>query len=250
MHDEDAALEDRIADLESELEALKSEFETLQSDEMDEPEHADIFGGEEGDDMEAGEEGDEVDEGEELATKGDGPSHAGHPMGGGMPGDHRLMPKGAHWAKGGGDEDGIYEELEEFLALDESFELESVSNENKEAPIGTGGGSFTPQKTSPIPQKKLGARMGGEAVDVNAKGKNYKGYDREDAPAVQKMAARKNVRSSATDDMSKVTKEGDNAALINKTESEFGKPNVTSPIGSKGTVQAKGLTEGKRVKKS
>jgi hypothetical protein len=200
--------------------------------------------------MEAGEEGDEVDEGEELATKGDGPSHAGHPMGGGMPGDHRLMPKGAHWAKGGGDEDGIYEELEEFLALDESFELESVSNENKEAPIGTGGGSFTPQKTSPIPQKKLGARMGGEAVDVNAKGKNYKGYDREDAPAVQKMAARKNVRSSATDDMSKVTKEGDNAALINKTESEFGKPNVTSPIGSKGTVQAKGLTEGKRVKKS
>ncbi|NJO61020.1 MAG: hypothetical protein HC836_23000 [Richelia sp. RM2_1_2] len=62
------------------------------------------------------------------------------------------------------------------------------------------------------------------------------------------MEKRKNVRSRAEEDMSKISKEGDSSAAINKTESEFGKGNVKSPLGSKGTVQAKGLTESRKRK--
>ena len=57
--------EQRISDLESELEQLKSEFEALMADEKGEPEHDDMFGGddEEADDEEADdEEGEEADD--------------------------------------------------------------------------------------------------------------------------------------------------------------------------------------------
>jgi hypothetical protein len=49
-------VEDRVGDLEAELEDLRAEFEALMADEMDEPEHADMFGGEEEGDMDMGDE--------------------------------------------------------------------------------------------------------------------------------------------------------------------------------------------------
>lgn len=54
----DEELEDRVVDLEDALEDLKAEFERLMADEKNEPEHDDLFGGEE-------EEG-EADEGDEA----------------------------------------------------------------------------------------------------------------------------------------------------------------------------------------
>ena len=247
---EEGDLESRIADLEADLEALKAEFEEL-GDEGEAEE------GDESDDE--GEESDEMDEGmfegNELSTQGSGPSNDGHAGAGKEPGDRRKHPtsggKGPtpgdkNVAKGHGDKDGVYEEVD---ALDESFELEAVSNTNTEAGIGSGK-SFDPSlnKTSPIPQKKGSARQGGSAVNPNAKGNNHKGFDRENAPATQQMEKRKNVRSNAEEDMSKMSKEGDKSAALNKTESEFGKGNVTSPIGSKGSVQTKGLTESRKRK--
>lgn len=47
-HEED--LEDRVMDLESALDELKAEFDKLMADEVDEPEHADMFGDKDGDD--------------------------------------------------------------------------------------------------------------------------------------------------------------------------------------------------------
>ena len=58
-HDEGSE-EQRISDLETELEQLKAEFEALMADEKNEPEHDDMFGGEEGE-----EDGEEDEEGEE-----------------------------------------------------------------------------------------------------------------------------------------------------------------------------------------
>ena len=52
MGDEgEGELEDRVMDLETALDDLKAEFDRLMADEADEPEHADIMGGEGGDDM-------------------------------------------------------------------------------------------------------------------------------------------------------------------------------------------------------
>jgi len=46
---EEEDLEDRVVDLEDQMEELMAEFEALMADEAEEPEHADMFGAEEGD---------------------------------------------------------------------------------------------------------------------------------------------------------------------------------------------------------
>jgi hypothetical protein len=216
MGDEEAEegdIESRIADLEADLEALKSEFEELEDDEMSEPENNDVVG-----DDDVGDEADEADEDDDTMDEG-------------------MLDDETHISE------------DEIDALDESFELENVSNSNDESGIGSGKG-FDPSlnKTSPIPQKKGTARQGGSAVNVNAKGSNHKGFEREAAPNTNQLKKFKNVRSTAKEDTSQMSKEGDSSAAINKTESEFGKGNVTSPIGSKGSVQTKGLTESRKRK--
>ena len=57
--DENGDIEDRVMDLEDALDELKSEFEQLLAGEEDEPEHDDMFGGEEEEDM-FGDEGEEA----------------------------------------------------------------------------------------------------------------------------------------------------------------------------------------------
>lgn len=70
--EEDGDLEDRVLDLEDALEELKQEFEELMAGEENEPEHADMFGGEEEDefggeeDEFGGELGDEDEEVKEI----------------------------------------------------------------------------------------------------------------------------------------------------------------------------------------
>ena len=61
--------EQRISDLESELEQLKSEFEALMADEKGEPEHDDMFGGDEEADDEEGDEEADDEEGDEEADE-------------------------------------------------------------------------------------------------------------------------------------------------------------------------------------
>ena len=51
-------LEDRVVDLEDQLQELMAEFEALMADEAEEPEHADMFGAEEGDEEEVTEDED------------------------------------------------------------------------------------------------------------------------------------------------------------------------------------------------
>jgi len=46
---EEEDLEDRVVDLEDQMETLMAEFEALMADEAEEPEHADMFGADEGD---------------------------------------------------------------------------------------------------------------------------------------------------------------------------------------------------------
>lgn len=217
--DEEGDVEERISDLEAELDALKAEFEELQD--IEDVEHGDDYNHEDEVDDNDGDEGDaddaeeseESEEGEEVEESAD---------------------------------TSIYEEVD---ALDEAFELEDVSNTNTEDGIGSGQ-TFDPSvnKDSPMPQKKGSARQGGKAVNVNAKGSNHKGFDRETPPGTKPTGVGKNVRGTAKEDTSKMGKEGDSSAAINKTESEFGKGNEASPIGSKGTTQTKGLTESRKRK--
>ena len=59
-------LEDRVVDLEDALDELKAEFDALMAGEEQEPEHADMFGGEEGEEASAEDEGEEVYEAEQC----------------------------------------------------------------------------------------------------------------------------------------------------------------------------------------
>lgn len=196
-------LADKVEDLEAELEALKAEFEALTGDDS----------GEEVEDL-----GDVDGEGEDFDFGGDDELD-------GEEGDLDL-----------GDE----EEEEDFADLGESAlsDLQKVTQTNTENEIGAAG-SLSVNKTSPIPQKKVEARTGAKPVEV--KGKEHSGFARETAPSTKSGTGSKkptNVRANAETGNSSVSKEGDSAALLNKAA---GKPNNTSPIGSKGTMGNKAL---------
>lgn len=125
-------------------------------------------------------------------------------------------------------------QFEEFEDLDESFELEPVKVDVKAgAEIGTGG-KVAQNNDSPLPQKKIGDRaFKGKPVEIKAE--EHKGFEREAAPSVKDKPLLKNQVKNSMQNREKVSKEGDKAALINKTEAEFGGPNDRSPIGSKGS---------------
>jgi len=228
---DEASPQDALADIQAAIDVLQAEFDGMGDDEGEED-----FGDEEGEDFGDDEVLDSDIEGEVEEESIDSLI------------DNKIA------TQLGEEEEDLEEgdvELEEaFDELDESFELESVTQGNTHAQIGTGGESFSSNEKSVGLQKNLGQREGGDAVDPRAKGKDHKGYDMETAPATAGMKNRKNVRGRSTDDQSSVSKEGDSSALINKDHSDgFGAENAKSPIGSKGSVQAKGLTEGKKVAK-
>ena len=87
------------------------------------------------------------------------------------------------------------------------------------------GKSFQQNKTSSIPQKSKEARQGGEPV--KQKVTNHKHFNRETAPTVADMKTRKNTLSKADSTQSKVSKEGDASAEINKIDSNGNNKSLT-----------------------
>lgn len=207
-------VEDKVEDLEAQLASLKAEFEKLMGgDEAGE----EVVGADDefaGDDVAVGDEefaAEGVFEGEEEVAEGEELDEAA-------------------------DEDDDKEDLDEdFADLEESFELEKVSDPKLagDGEIGDGG-KIAVHKDSPIPQRKTGDRVGGNAVEI--KGKTHKGYAREASPSVQSKPILKNQVRNAKADLESVSPEGDKSALINKgPKADKGK----SPIGG-GAVDLRG----------
>ena len=117
---------------------------------------------------------------------------------------------------------------DEFDDITESIidELEkvqvSLTTDGVEIAAGKG---FQQNKTSSIPQKSKEARQGGEPV--KQKVTNHKHFNRETAPTVADMKARKNTLKKADSTQSKVSKEGDASAEINKIDSNGNNKSLT-----------------------
>lgn len=125
---------------------------------------------------------------------------------------------------------------EEFDELAESLELEVVERSMeksqktaKDVGAASSGMSTGDNAVSPLP-KSQASRMGAGPVDVT-KGGQHSGYNHEAAPKAGDMGLGDNRRKKSTDKMSKVSKDGDSSALINKATSDgFGAINNTSPL--------------------
>lgn len=128
--------------------------------------------------------------------------------------------------------DDIFDELDESV-LDE---LESV---NVKMGGEQGGGKYAGTEYNPnsnLTQRKVGDRQAGERRLTSVQSE-HGGFDKEDNPTVKdiKHGARKgNVRKRSTDGLEHKEKAGDKSAMLNSDDG-FGKPQVVSPIGSKGT---------------
>jgi hypothetical protein len=176
--------ESRLADMEDEIERLTREFEELMSKEgmSDEAEDAD-------DDMDDDMDADEKSEDDADMADAD---------------DAGKKSKDADE-----DEDDFEDITESVLA-----DLEKIEAAMKDDYEVGAGGPVSGNAKSPIPQRKTSDRDGAKPVVM--KSARYDGYDREAAPPVKDMKARKNVRKKSTDGMSGVSKEGDKSASLNK----------------------------------
>lgn len=131
------------------------------------------------------------------------------------------------------DEEELSEEVTEseddFDDLEESWNLEAVSDPNLDGgkEVGSHGAKVAVNSKSPIPQKKMGDRMGGEAVEIKAE--EHHGHDLEAAPEVKTKSLLKNQVKKATDGRAAVSKEGDKSAMLNKKDG-FGSDSPKSPI--------------------
>lgn len=94
-----------------------------------------------------------------------------------------------------------------FQAMGESITSEldkvdvSLKADGKE--IGTGA-AFAQQRKSALPQKKGDARQGGKPVKIDSK--DHKHFNRETAPSVTGMKARRNTMNKSSDTLSPVKK--------------------------------------------
>lgn len=207
----EVGLEDKIDDLSDQISKLTAEFEAMMDAIGDE-------GGDlGGDDADLG--GDDLDAGaDEFGGEADAVDAAD---------DADAVEDDMD----GSDEEPHMEGEEaddEFDDITESIidELEKVSvslDDGKE--IGTGK-SFAQNRGASLPQKSKDARQGGAPVKI--KQDQHKGFERETAPAVETLKARRNNVPKANAALSKVSKEGDKSAEINKLSSENG--NTKSPL--------------------
>jgi len=119
---------------------------------------------------------------------------------------------------------------EDWDELSEAIELEKVKVE-----MGgeVGAGKFNPgdansKSKSPVPTSQT-SRMGAAPVKINSK--DHSNYNKETPPTSKDMGL-SNRRKTAETGMSKVSKEGDKSAALNKTESEFsiGSTGKNSPL--------------------
>lgn len=128
----------------------------------------------------------------------------------------------------GGDEFDAEDE-DDFDRLGESVtsELEKVSVTMQDGDEVAAGGKITQNKTSPIPQKKIGERQGGKPVEL--KSSNHSGFERETAPTVADMKKRRNTMKKATEQQSSVkggAEKGEGKELGGKTVAK----NTKSPL--------------------
>lgn len=210
-------LADRVADLEQQIADLTAEFAEIMGDDA-----ADL-GGEDLGDF-GGEEGDLTDPAN--ADLGDVDSLGGEE---GEEGGDDLSADTSDLGDDMEDEVKESEEVEEddFADITESIiaELEKVSVTMTDGKEVGAGKSFSQNNTSPALQKKPNPQTDGKPVQVKAS--EHKGFERETAPAVKDMKKRRNTKSNAEDGQSKVSKEGDKSAELNKLKSDG---NNTSPL--------------------
>lgn len=128
-----------------------------------------------------------------------------------------------------GDEEEITFEDSDFSDLEEAYQLEKVKDPNltgsKE--IGSDGQKIAVNDESPVLQKKVGDRIGGEPIEIISD--EHSGYEREASPSTKEFSVAKNQQKKATQDLKNVSKEGDKSALINQTTG-FGTDNTKSPV--------------------
>ena len=199
-HPEMSDIENTIGDLEDALAALKAEFEKLEggAEGDDEAEDDMEFDSEEADDDADDAEYDAEDDSEEADAEDD---------------DEEM------------DESWLEEDFDD---LAEAIELEKVSMPGN-GEVGSGRYLGTPAAAkSPIATSQT-SRMGAKPVTTDSK--HHAGYNKETAPTSKDMGLA-NRRKKADAGMSKVSKEGNGSAAINKTASEFGADTVgkNSPL--------------------
>jgi hypothetical protein len=114
------------------------------------------------------------------------------------------------------DEDCEKDEDDKFEDLDESIinDLEKVLVTMQDGKEIGAGKSFTQNNKSAALQGKPNPMTDGKPVQIKAS--EHKGFERETAPATKDMKRRKNTKSNAEEGRSKVSKEGDKGASINK----------------------------------
>jgi hypothetical protein len=219
----EGSTEDRLADLEDQLTSLQQEFDSLMGGEG----HDDM-GAEPTDSMDMPSSDEETMGGE---VDGSMDSGEGSEMAGGLE-DDMSEENPVHESEDdeSEDDDSDEETLEEedFDDITESVisELEKVMVSMTDGKEIGAGKSFSQQNTSPALQKKPNPMADGKPVSIKAE--EHKGFERETPPSSKDMKKRKNTKSKADDGQSKVSKEGDKSALINKTPGA--ESNTKSPL--------------------
>jgi hypothetical protein len=196
-------IEDTIGDLEDALAALKAEFEKLEGGDdtdMDDMDDADMDMDAADDDMEDAE--DDMDDADMDMDAADDDMEDAED-------DEEKMDES--WLE------------EDFDDLAEAIELEKVSvTMGGEVGSGKGQGAPADKSRSPLPASQT-SRLGAKPVTTDSK--HHSGYNKETAPSSKDMGLN-NRRKKADAGMSKVSKEGNGSAMINKTASEFGADTV------------------------
>lgn len=215
------SIEDTIGDLEDAIAELRAEFEKLESgedaeDDMgmdDEDAEDDMEMDMDDEEAELDDDEEEMDDEDEEAELDDEEAD--------MDAEDAAMD----------DEEKVDESWleEDFDDLAEAVELEKVSvTMGGEVGSGKGQGAPADKSKSPIATSQT-SRMGAKPIAVDSK--HHSGYNKETAPSSKDMGL-SNRRKKADAGMSKVSKEGNSSAAINKTASEFGADTVgkNSPL--------------------
>jgi hypothetical protein len=203
-------LEDKIDDLTAQIEKLTAEFEAVMDAIGDEGDFGDV---------DAGDETEASDDAADVGADDDFGADASEEDAEAVEDDMDGAEEPAMEGEEGDDE---FDDITESI-IDELEKVTVNLSDGKE--VGEGKG-FTQNKGASIPQKNKDARQGGAPIKM--KQDAHKGYEREAAPGVETLKPRRNNVPKANAALSKVSKEGDKSAEVNKLSSEDG--NLKSPL--------------------
>jgi hypothetical protein len=200
MGSEEGGVESRVDDLEDQIAKLTAEFEQLMG-EMGDGEGDMPAGDEPEGDMPFGD-----DEGSEEEPEGDDEGSE-NPFGGDDEGDEEEAPADDAEDEPADDEeepknesmnmdmDESYDDITESVLADLEKVVIDLSNKDGKQTDGSAVQGFN--TTSPIPQKPVGSREGGDPI--RQKVTRHTGFERETAPPSKDLPKRKNNRNSAKD---------------------------------------------------